>query len=178
MSSGVDVREVLTSWEVSDDKAKLSKASALRFLDASADPFSREASNEHFTASAVVLSTAGVLMHRHKLNGIWVGPGGHVDAGERPEDAVVREVMEETGVAAWHGEGGARVIHVDCHLTANDHVHHDLRFLLLAQPDEPNPGEGESPDVGWFGAQEALAMTDETFGAAIRVALDQDVQLP
>ncbi len=50
-------------------------------------------------ASAVVLNDRGeVLLHRRTDNGQWWLPGGAVDPGEEPADAVIREVWEETGV--------------------------------------------------------------------------------
>lgn len=39
-----------------------------------------------------------VLLVRHSNGGVWVAPGGAVDPDEAPQDAVVREVWEETGL--------------------------------------------------------------------------------
>jgi len=39
-----------------------------------------------------------ILLVRHSNGGVWVAPGGAIDPGETPQDAVVREVWEETGL--------------------------------------------------------------------------------
>jgi ADP-ribose pyrophosphatase YjhB (NUDIX family) len=46
----------------------------------------------------VVNDTGEILLHRRADNGRWWLPGGFVEPGEEPADAVVREVWEETGV--------------------------------------------------------------------------------
>jgi len=39
-----------------------------------------------------------VLLVRHENGNVWVAPGGAIDPDEAPQDAVVREVWEETGL--------------------------------------------------------------------------------
>ena len=56
---------------------------------------------KHFTATGIVLNDAHqVLMIRHKKLGVWLPPGGHVEENELPDEAVLREVLEETGIQA------------------------------------------------------------------------------
>ena len=54
----------------------------------------------HFTVSGFVVEGDSTLLHWHKKLQIWLPPGGHIDSDEDPVQAVVREVMEETGIAA------------------------------------------------------------------------------
>lgn len=54
----------------------------------------------HMTASAVVIDGGMVLLVHHRATGVWMFPGGHVDAGEDPAQAALREVFEETSVQA------------------------------------------------------------------------------
>ncbi len=42
-----------------------------------------------------------LLMKSHKWPGRYVVPGGHVELGERVEQAVIREALEETGLAVF-----------------------------------------------------------------------------
>jgi ADP-ribose pyrophosphatase YjhB (NUDIX family) len=39
-----------------------------------------------------------VLLVRHADTGHWVAPGGSIDPGERPREAALREMREETGL--------------------------------------------------------------------------------
>lgn len=51
------------------------------------------------TVSAVVARNEKYLIVEERSSGVVVitQPGGHIEAGESPEDAVVRETMEESG---------------------------------------------------------------------------------
>jgi 8-oxo-dGTP pyrophosphatase MutT (NUDIX family) len=51
------------------------------------------------SVTGLVFDDAGrVLLVRHSNGNVWVAPGGAVDPDEAPQDAVVREVWEETGL--------------------------------------------------------------------------------
>ena len=62
-----------------------------------ADPVPRQ----RLAAYAIVLSGRGLLATQFSeqtaVPGLWGLPGGGIDAGESPSQAVVREIMEETG---------------------------------------------------------------------------------
>jgi len=52
------------------------------------------------TVGVFIFNQAGelLLLKSHKWPGRYVVPGGHVELGERIEEAVIREVKEETGL--------------------------------------------------------------------------------
>jgi len=51
----------------------------------------------HFTVSGFVTQQGATALHWHRL-GLWLPPGGHIEANEDPIEAVLREVLEETGI--------------------------------------------------------------------------------
>lgn len=52
----------------------------------------------HFTVTGFVSQRGQTALHWHRL-GLWLPPGGHIEADEDPIQAVLREVHEETGLA-------------------------------------------------------------------------------
>ena len=56
--------------------------------------------NRHFTATGFVVDGSRTLLHWHKRHQQWMPPGGHIEPDEDPVQAVLREVHEETGLAA------------------------------------------------------------------------------
>ena len=55
--------------------------------------------HRHFTVSGFVSIGGRTALHRHPRLGIWLPPGGHIEADEDPVQAVLREVLEESGLA-------------------------------------------------------------------------------
>jgi 8-oxo-dGTP pyrophosphatase MutT (NUDIX family) len=52
----------------------------------------------HHSAGAVVMVAGRCVALRRADRDEWVFPKGHLEMGERPEDAAIREVREETGL--------------------------------------------------------------------------------
>lgn len=94
---------------------------------------------------------------------LWSLPKGHIETGETPEEAAIREVAEETGINStiekslgvidfWFMAGGKRI-----HKT----VHH---FLFREAGGILAPQESEVDEVAWFPLHEIierLAYPDE-----------------
>ena len=116
----------------------------LELFDMLSDPFSEAADPVHVTASGIVVGSRGVILLKHRRLGIWLQPGGHIDPGEAPWDAALRETREETGLdVRFHDgvddDGVPRVVHVDVHPGPRGHTHLDLRYLIEGTDDDPDP---------------------------------------
>jgi ADP-ribose pyrophosphatase YjhB (NUDIX family) len=94
---------------------------------------------------------------------LWSLPKGHIEEGETPEQAAIREVAEETGITSsitkslgvidfWFMAGGKRI-----HKTVHHFMFLEVGGTLLAQ-------ESEVDEVSWFPLSEIvdrLAYPDE-----------------
>lgn len=107
--------------------------------------------------------TKGLLIGRRDLKDasrerlLWSLPKGHIEAGETPEQAAIREVAEETGIQSeisrelgiidfWFMAEGKRI-----HKT----VHH---YLFREVGGKLAPQVSEVDDVGWFPLEEIISL--------------------
>ena len=122
---------------------------------------SREVSiSRDFTATTFVVWRAQVLLHWHKKSRAWFPCGGHIEKDELPDEAAVREVLEESGVAVELV--GERTLNVDdprqlirprgiqLETITNDHEHIDL--IYFARPVAGYDGGllETDPSLGWY----------------------------
>ena len=111
----------------------------------------------------------GLLIGRRDLKDatgtriLWSLPKGHIEEGETPEQAAIREVSEETGIDSsidkslgvidfWFMAGGKRI-----HKTVHHFLFREVGGVLAAQ-------ESEVDEVAWFPLNEIvsrLAYPDE-----------------
>ena len=127
-----------------------------------------EQTGRHFTVAVFVVWQGKVLLHLHRKLGMWLPPGGHIEEGELPDDAAVREVLEETGIGVrLVGERREDVEEpVQLHRPAGvqlenigpGHQHIDLiYFATPTGPTEIQPLYNRDK-VGWYGPEEWDAM--------------------
>lgn len=167
------MRDALVAHTPADLREERALGRVVEAIDTLPRPFDEHAAPVHVTGSAVVIGRRGTVLHLHKRLHQWMQPGGHVDPGESPWEAALRESIEETGLELAHPADGPRLVHVDVHNAANGHEHLDLRYLLLADDADPAPPLGESPEVRWFSWDEAMRTADVALVGALTVAQRQ-----
>jgi len=122
---------------------------------------------EETSAGGLVLdhSHRGALIGRQDRRGrmVWSLPKGHIEAGETPEVAAVREIREETGIS---GAIIAPLGVIDFWFMAvNRRVHKTVHhFLLRAEGGELSSDDAEVDSVEWVPLEEMptrLAYADE-----------------
>ena len=124
-----------------------------------------------FCANVVVIDRNRVLLVKHKGFGIWIFPGGHIDAGEDPDVAALRECKEETGLDVELVDfGGLKFANEQINskplpmLIAEDkavypnetHYHYSMTYLATLKDKKGNFvfDPVESTDIRWFPKEE------------------------
>jgi 8-oxo-dGTP pyrophosphatase MutT (NUDIX family) len=130
-----------------------------------------------FTVAVFVVHQGRVLLHRHKRLQRWLPPGGHIDAGELPDEAARRETREETGLevdlvdaplalgpeatAEADGLGPARLVQplgIQLEDIGPGHQHIDLIYVARPRPGASLDLLAEvgtvDADLAWYAPEE------------------------
>lgn len=124
-----------------------------------------------FTVAVFVVHNGHVLLHPHQKLGIWLPPGGHIDAPELPDEAAIREVLEEAGIVVelWGDRGVetddpgmplqlARPEGIQLEHIAEGHEHIDLIYFASAVA-PPRIGLPDVlPPMQWVAHEQIAAM--------------------
>ncbi len=115
------------------------------------------------TAGAVIFDTEGriFLMKSHKWNGKYTVPGGHIELGETIEQALIREIKEETNLDVYDVK----------HVLTHEFIHgpefwkkrHFIFFDYACRAKNPDDVKlnHEAQEHGWFSKEEIMKMGDE-----------------
>ena len=139
-----------------------------------------------FTVAVFVIWQGCVLLHPHRKLGLWLPPGGHIDANELPDEAAVREVLEESDVriklelrpAISHGASSPVLLAQPRGLQLEDiepgHQHIDLVYFAAPETGYDGLISSEGSPFGWYAADdlESLGVSGEVL-AWCRLALSE-----
>jgi 8-oxo-dGTP pyrophosphatase MutT (NUDIX family) len=129
------------------------RARSLAFLDEPPDA-------RHLTGSAAVVDpgTGRLLLLFHTKVQRWLQPGGHADGDANLAAVACREAEEETGIAGLTVITPA--VDLDVHVFHNqtspepDHLHLDVRHLVLAPRGAVAVGNHESEGLAWVARED------------------------
>lgn len=120
-----------------------------------------------FVATGYVVRDGKTLLVKHKKLGMWLPPGGHIDDGETPDEAVLREVLEETGLEAEFVAAPRPPVMNDARVQSlrepqrvqveaiPNHNHHvDFIYFLRAKPGAHVHRPEESDDIRWHSKED------------------------
>lgn len=105
-------------------------------------------------SAGIVVERGAVLLSRRKsgshLEGMWEFPGGKVEAGEDPREALRRELREELGIEVTVGE----IVDVTFHRYDDADKAVLLLFFEAARaPGSPEPRALDVAEFAWVGGE-------------------------
>jgi mutator protein MutT len=132
----------------------------------------------HLCADVILVNTFGEILLLQRCDndwlfpGKWCLPGGHVDLGEGPEEAAIREVKEETGITLKSVKMLKKYIYEDgfasMYFLAIGGIDFDVDAIISITPKEHQKYKWVSTDdLVALGASDRLA--GELFNAIITV---------
>jgi 8-oxo-dGTP pyrophosphatase MutT (NUDIX family) len=138
------VAALVAAIEPFDDTERAHQADALAWLASTPDIYRRvrpATPPRHLVSYAFLADPRdeSVFLVDHRLAGLWLPAGGHVEPGEEPAATAEREAREELGIEADFSVAGRRPVFVTVTPTAGRDPHTDvsLWYLLAGYPGMP-----------------------------------------
>jgi 8-oxo-dGTP diphosphatase len=155
------IAEIITSIEPLDELERTHRNSTLEWIRSGAPIFRIQKPDippKHLVSYFALIDQqyGKLLLVDHKLAGLWLPSGGHVEPDEDPKATVVRELAEELNLAAEFVRDGPLFITVTRTVGA-DGGHTDVSLWYLLVGDSSRAIEfdrGEFRGVRWFSFDE------------------------
>ena len=156
---------LVSGIEPRDDLGQKHRQDTLSWLAGTDDIFRRvrpRTPSPHLVSYFLLVDrpAGSVLLCDHRMSGLWLPTGGHVEPGEHPLETVRREAAEELGVTAEPGPAfGDRPFFLTMTETvgppAMRHVDVSLWFALAGHVGQPlQPDQREFTQVRWWTVSE------------------------
>lgn len=120
----------------------------------------------HFCASVFIINPEDkkLLLVLHKKFNKWVQPGGHIEDNETPEEAAIREALEETGMEVElvgdhfpRETDFIRPLAVQRNIRKENNEHIDFMYLAVPKSDPKTLYiSEESNSIKWFDREELV----------------------
>lgn len=136
----------------------------------------------HFCATACIVNKKKdkiLFIHHKKLNK-WLFVGGHIEANEDPEHAVLREVKEETNLDVElvgnrypREEDFIVPFALQKNKVKENHIHMDIFYIAIdKETSKLKEKEDEVLGTRWFSKEEILSEDFDTFPEKKQMAID------
>lgn len=112
-----------------------------------------------FVAEVYIIHDGKLLMFKRsetkkKFPGFWSLPGGHIDEGEDPLSAAIREVKEETGVSIVPEDIKLKVVALHHHIDRNE-LYAAFAFAVTLSSQPTVISEEREGEAHWIPLDEA-----------------------
>ncbi|MDQ6802732.1 MAG: NUDIX hydrolase [Acidobacteriota bacterium] len=161
----VSLDVIIGAYAPSDPREAEHQAAFLHLLRRTSQPYSRDQFVPgHLTASCFIIDRDGrLLLHHHRRLNRWLQMGGHLEPGEDPVAAALREGREESGLPDLRivsdGIADLDVHPIPAGRGEPEHRHYDVRYIARTDSADSIAADArESNQLEWFDLERAAAL--------------------